>query len=159
MPRADSQGGFGMGGAGKDDPGTRGRRACSGGSPSQCPQRQKKRMGKGFIMAAPPLACHATMTPCYGVRLFPHTFPVVMPFAPAPSGCFFTAKSCPLPGSALQTPLSSTRLPFTTGDSRFRLECTELPYRSCMRFLLCLAFHRPSAVFSFDSLKFLFCPS
>ena len=51
------------------------------------------------------------------LRLFPQTFLVVKLLTPVPSGCLFTANSCPLPGFALQTPLSSSQLPFTTDDS------------------------------------------
>ena len=47
----------------------------------------------------------------------------------------------------LQTLLSSTQSPFPTDDSRFRLQCAELQYRPCMKFLLYPAFHRLSAEF------------
>ena len=83
----------------------------SDGSPSQCPWRPKKPVGgeKGCIGGpAPctPLNNDALLLLCPG--LFLQTFPVVELLIPVPSGCLFTAKSCPLPGSALQTPFSST---------------------------------------------------
>ena len=63
VPRADSQGGFGMDGAqvprahaGGGDPAPRGGQARSDGSPSQCLQRQRSwRVGKGVVMVAHPL--------------------------------------------------------------------------------------------------------
>ena len=135
--------------------------AHSGGSPSQCPQRPKKLVGRegGYDGGSTPCMPLDSDTLLWCLRLFPQTFLIVVPLAPVSSGCLFTAKSCTLPGSALETTLSSTQLPFATGDSEFRLECAELWCRSCVQFLLCLAFHRPSAVFSFDPPKFLFCPS
>ena len=167
MPRADSQGGFGVGGtqgpganAGGGDPGPRGRWAPSGGSTSQCPQRQKKLGGGEGVYKGSSAPCtmldYDVLLWC--LKLFPQTFPVVVPIASAPSGCLFIAKSCPLPGSALQTTLSSTQLLFATGDSLFRVECSELRCRSCMQFLLCPASLRPSAAFSCDPPKFLVFP-
>ena len=123
--------------------------------------RRSWRVGKGVVIAAPPLGHHSTMMPCfYGVLgFFPQTSPVVQSLIPVASGCLYTANSCPLPASALQTPLSSTQPPSATGDSRLRLGCAELQRRLCTQFLLCPAFHRPSTAFSFDPLKVSFCPS
>ena len=45
------------------------------------------------------------------------TFLVVELLSPIPSVCLFTANSCPLPGSTLQAPLSSTQPPSTPGDT------------------------------------------
>ena len=45
--------------------GLRGGWACSGGSPSQCPQRLKPTGGEGVAMAAPPLVHHWTIMPCF----------------------------------------------------------------------------------------------
>ena len=146
---------------GGGDPGRRGGWAHSGGSPSQCPQRLKKLTGGegGYNGGSAPCTSLDNDTLLWCLRLFPQTFPVVSSLAPVHSCCLFTAKSCPLPGSVLQNPLSSTQLPFTTGDTLFKLENAELHCRSCMQFLFCSAFHRPSAAFSFDLPKFLFCPS
>ena len=47
----------------------------------------------------------------------------------------------------------------TTGDTGLRLGCTGLWHRPGVQFLLCTAFHRLSAVFSFYPLKIPFCPS
>ena len=139
-----------------------GGREGSEGSPSQCQWMPKKPAGggrgyNGGCAPCTPLNKDALLLWC--PWLFLQTFPFVELLTPVPSGCLFTANSCPLPGSALQTPLSSTQPPFTTGDSQLRLECTELRCRPCLPFLLCPAFHRPSPAFSIDPLKVLFCPS
>lgn len=87
----------------------------------------------------------------------PHKFPVVDLLTPACWGCLFTANSCLLPGFMLQIQLSSTQAPSTTGDTPFRLRCTELWHRP--QSLHCPAFHRPSAAFLLNTLKVPFCPS
>ena len=94
---------------------------------------------------------------CPGI--FPQTFLVGELLTPVPSGCLFTDNSCPLPGSTFQTSLSSIPPTSTIGDTQLRLECAGWQYRPSVQFLLCLAFHRLSAAFSFDSLKVPFCPS
>ena len=137
----------------------RGRQALSDGSPSQCPPKLVggERDYNGGSTPFVPLSNGILLLWC--PRLFLQTLPIVELLTPVPSGCLFTANSCSLPGSMLQTPLSSTQPPFATGDSQLWLECAEQRCRPCVQFLLCPAFHRPSAAFSFDPPKVLFCPS
>lgn len=107
---------------------------------------------KRVVMAALPLAMplnnEALLLWCLGH--FPQTFPVLEPVTPFPTGCLFKDNSCPLPGSACQTPLSSMH------DSQLRLGCAELQHRPCMQFLLCPTFDRPSVVFPLDPLEVSF---
>ena len=135
------------------DPSLRGRRAHSNRSPFQCPQRLKNPEGgeracNGSSAPSTPLNNDALFLWCPG--LFPQSFPVVELLTPVPSGCLFTANWSPLPGSTLQTPLSSTQPPFTTGNLQLSQECSELWGTPYVQFLLCPAFHTPSTVFSFD---------
>ena len=62
----------------------------------------------------------------------PQTFLAVEPFPPAASVCLLTANSCPLPGSTLQTLLSSTQPSSAPGDTQFRLGCTGLQHGLCI---------------------------
>ena len=79
---------------------------------------------------------------------------------PVPSGCLFTANSCPVPGSALQTPLPSTQPHSTPVDTRGdTLGFAGLQHRPCVQILLCLAFHRLVVAFPSDLLKLLLCPT
>ena len=168
VPRADSQGGFGIVGTqaprafvGRGDPGLRGEWAHSDGSSSQCWRPRKLVVGErsynGGSTPCAPLNNDALLLSY--LRFFPQTFPVVELLTPVLSGCLFTANNYLLPGSAFQTSLSNTQPPFTTGNSQFRLEHAEVRCRACVQFLLCPDFHRPSAAFSFDPLKVLFYPS
>ena len=105
---------------GRGDPGLRDERARSDGSPSQCPWRLKKLVGgergyNGSSAPCTPLENDTFLLWC--PRFFLQTFPVVQLLTLVPSGYLFTANSCPLPGSVLQTPISSTQPPFATGDS------------------------------------------
>ena len=117
--------------AGGGDFGLRGGRACSNGCPSQCQWKQKPEGGEGVCNGslAPyvPLNNDALLLWCS--RLFLQTFPLVELLTSVPLGCLFTANSCPLPGSTLQTLFSSTQPPSATGDTQLRLGCTRLRYR------------------------------
>ena len=79
--------------------------ACSGGSPSQCLQRQWLACG-GSGSPAPCAQFNSGALLLWCPGLLPQTFPAVELLTPVPSGCLFIANSCPLPGSMLQNPLS-----------------------------------------------------
>lgn len=59
-------------------------------------------------------------------QAFPQTFPVVEFLTLIPSGCLFTASSCPLTGSALQTLHSSTQPPLCTSKHVSQAEARQL---------------------------------
>ena len=105
--------------------------------PSSACRGISQQVWKGVIMAAVPLAMplnkEALILWCLGH--FPQTFPVLEPGTPFPTGCLFKDNSCPLPGSAFQTPLSSMH------DSQLTLGCAELQHRPCTQFLLCPTFY------------------
>ena len=131
-------------------------------APSQCPQRSKPVEGDGNYNCSPapcsPLISDALLLWCPGHFL--QTFLVVELFALIPSGCLFTANSCSLSGSALQTPLFSTNPHSTTRDTQLKLlGFAELQCGPCTQFLLFPAFHRLSAALSFNPMKISFCPS
>ena len=130
MPRADSWGGCRMGGAqdpgaamGRGGFGLRDRQGCSDGHPSQCPNRSKPVEGDESYSCSPtpcaPLISVALLLWYPGLCL--QTFLVMELFTLIPSGCFFTANSCPLSGSALQTPLFSTSPHSATRDTQLKL--------------------------------------
>ena len=136
--------------------------ACSGRSPSQCLRKPEKPAGGERGCNGGPAPCasldnDALLLWCPG--LFLQIFPGVSSLLLSLQGCLFTANSCPLPRSTLQTPFSSPRPPSTTGDSQLRLGCAELRRSPCSQFVLCTPSHRPSAAFSFDPPKVPFYPS
>ena len=88
--------------------------------------------------------------------LFLQTSTLAELLAPVPSGSLFTANSWSFPRPMLQSPLSSTQPPPTTGGTQLSLGCTGLPHRPGG---LHPASHRPSVTTSFDPLKISFCPS
>ena len=80
----------------------------------------------------------------------------------APYSCsfrFFVASSCPLHGSTLQTPHSSTQPLCTAADIHLSLEATGLQHRESMKFLLCPVCHTLVAALSSLLLKLPLCPS
>lgn len=88
--------------------------------------------------------------------LFLQTSTLVALLAPVPLGSLFTANNWSFPRPMLQSPLSSTQPPPTTGGTQLSLGCTGLPHRPGR---LLPASHRPSVATSFDPLKTSFCPS
>ena len=63
-----------------------------------------QRVGKGAVMVATPgEPLNNDALPLWCPRLLPQTFLIAELLTPVPSGCLFTASSCPLPGSTLQT--------------------------------------------------------
>jgi len=84
------------------------RQACPDGCHSQCPWRLQLVVGKGVAMLAPPLGHHLTMLPCFfGVLGFLCKLSWLWSFLLLPLQAF-SLPTAPLPGSSLQTSLSST---------------------------------------------------
>ena len=70
-------------------------------------------------MVALPFACHLTMDLASKVaQAPPPILPAVKPLLLTAPGSFLTNNSCPLPGSTLQTPLSSTQPPSSPGNTQ-----------------------------------------
>ena len=126
VPMADSQGSFGMCGTqarralmGEGDFSPREEWGTSDEGSSSCPQRLKKLLvgEMGYNDGSAPCMPLNDALLLWYLRFFLQIFPAVELLTPVPSDSLFTANSCLLSGSTLQTPLSSTQTPFTTGDS------------------------------------------
>ena len=72
---------------------------------------------------------------------------------PIPSGCLYTASNSPLPGSALQTPPSSTQPLSTPAATCLRLGYTGLWHEPSVQVSLCPTCHRLVMGFSSEILK------
>ena len=114
--------------AGKADPGLSGGWSCLGVCPCLCPWR----LGQCGMVALP-FACHLTMDLASKVaQAPPPILPAVKPLLLTAPGSFLTNNSCPLPGSTLQTPLSSTQPPSSPGNTQIWLGHSKLWHIPCM---------------------------